>query len=236
MSTDLSGLYTTEKYTELNPTYHVEDSPWKAAHVLRMLSAHHLAPKSVVEVGCGVGEILHQLQERLPADTVFDGYEISPAAFRQCGPRANTRLRFHCEDLLATAPAAFELCLCMDVIEHVPDFMGFLTALRDRARYAIFHIPLDVSALSVLRGWPMLRSRASVGHIHYFYKDTALAALADTGYDVIDWFYTSGVVDRPQTTNERILRLPRRALAHFNPDFTARLLGGYSLMVLVRCN
>lgn len=234
MSTSHPEFYTTDQYTQLNPSYHVEDSPWKAAHILTMLRSHRLQPRTVMEVGCGVGEILRQLQSQMPKQTVFDGYEISPPAFAQCQGRANEKLRFHCRDLLDEAGARFDLCLCMDVIEHVPDYLGFLSALRTKADYKLFHIPLDLSSLSVLRGWPLLRSRESVGHIQYFFKDTALATLKDAGYEVIDWFYTSGSVDRPKTLNARMMKIPRQLLYHLGRDFCVRLLGGYSMMVLAR--
>jgi Methyltransferase domain len=227
-------MYTTEEYTQLNPTYHVEDSPWKAAHILRMLRANKVAPQTVAEVGCGAGEILRQLQGRLPPATEFDGYEISPAAFELCRSRANSKLRFHCVDLISRPAAPFDLCLCLDVIEHVPDYIGFIKALRSKAHYKLFHIPLDLSVLSVLRAWPILRSRKTLGHIQSFFKDTALATLGDAGYEVIDWFYTSGVVDRPATIKARMLRVPRVALYRLNRDFAVRLLGGYSIMVLAR--
>lgn len=128
----------------------------------------------------------------------------------------------------------FDLCLCMDVIEHVPDYIEFTKSLRSKEHYKLFHIPLDISALSVLRGWPLLRSRKTVGHIQYFFKDTALATLSDAGYQIVDWFYTSGVVDHPPTTKAKILRLPRLLLFRLSRDLAVRLLGGYSIMVLAR--
>lgn len=234
MTPTITNLYTTDAYLQRNPNYHVEDSPWKAAHVMRMLQRHSISPRSVAEVGCGAGEILRCLQDELPEETLFDGYEISQPALAMAGPRANAKLRFHCEDLLGAVTPRFDLCLCMDVIEHVPDYLGFLNGLRPKGDYKLFHIPLDLSALSLLRGWPLLRSRETVGHIHSFYKDSALATLADAGYDIIDWFYTSGSVDRPRSAKARLLKFPRELLYRFKRDFAVRLLGGYSMMVLTR--
>ncbi len=34
-------------------TWHAEDSPWKATHVVTMMKKHHLRPSVVGEVGCG---------------------------------------------------------------------------------------------------------------------------------------------------------------------------------------
>jgi len=229
-----TSIYETGEYVERNPTYHVEDSSWKATQILKMIEKHRLGSETICEVGCGAGEILRQLQSRLPATTEFSGYEISPQAFALCQPIANERLQFHCEDLLTARSPYFDLLLCIDVFEHVPDYINFLKALREKARYKIFHIPLDMSAQWVLRGRPILREREQAGHLHYFMKDTALSTLSDTGYDVIDWVYTAGAIDHPRSVKAKLASLPRRILTSINQDFVARVLGGYSLLVLAK--
>ena len=64
-------MYQSGEYVEKNPTYHVEDSSWKAEQIVRMMKQNQLQPRTVCEVGCGAGEILRQLQTQLPADTEF---------------------------------------------------------------------------------------------------------------------------------------------------------------------
>src|SRR6185295_13503483 len=157
-----ANRYTDGRYLEDNPQYHVEDSPWKAAQVLKMLARHAFPVRTVAEVGCGAGEILRQLQLKLPSDTTFAGYEISPQAIALARARENDRLRFHQADLLATEVGPFDLLLCMDVFEHVEDYLGFVRRLRARARQTMFHIPLDLSVQSVLRMTPIVRTRATL--------------------------------------------------------------------------
>lgn len=227
-----SSIYETGEYVERNPTYHVEDSSWKAGHVLRLIQKNSLQPRTVCEIGCGAGEILNQLQSQLPADTEFFGYDISPQAVELCRQRENERLHFHCEDLITADTPSFDLLLCIDVFEHVQDYIGFLRDLRRKAHYKIFHIPLDMSAQWVLRGRPILREREQAGHLHYFMKDTALGALRDAGYEVLDWTYTPGAIDNPRSIKARLARWPRRLMMSVSRDFTVRLLGGYSLLVL----
>ena len=227
-------LYESGKYVEHNPTYHVEDSPWKAQQILRMLHRHQLRPGTVCEVGCGAGEVLRQLQQHLSSETLFHGYEVSPQAFALCKQRENDRLRFFCEDMLRRETEVFDLLLCLDVVEHVEDYMGFLRQLRGRAVWKLFHIPLDLSAQAVLRRTPLIVSRAAAGHLHYFMKETALLTLQDTGYEVLDHFYTPAAIDRAASLRARIAKWPRRLLALVSPDWTARLLGGYSLLVLTK--
>lgn len=229
-----NSIYETGEYVERNPTYHVEDSLWKARHILRLLEKNSLEPRTICEIGCGAGEILKQLQSALPAETDFFGYDISPQAIELCRQRANERLQFHCADLIAADTPDFDLLLCIDVFEHVQDYIGFLRDLRGKARYKVFHIPLDMSAQWVLRGQPILREREQAGHLHYFMKDTALAALRDSGYEVLDWTYTPGAIDNPRSIKARLASWPRRLMMKVNQDFTVRVFGGYSLLVLAR--
>lgn len=226
------SIYQTGEYVAKNPTYHVEDSSWKAEQILQMIAKNRLEPRTVCEVGCGAGEILRQLQSRLPAATEFFGYEISPQAFALCQERANERLQFKCEDLITANAPHFDLLLCIDVFEHVPDYLSFLREVRSKAHYKIFHIPLDMSAQWVLRGRPILREREQAGHLHYFMKDTALASLRDSGYKVLDTAYTAGAIDHPRSIKARLASWPRRLLAKVNEDLVVRVMGGYSLLVL----
>jgi hypothetical protein len=89
-----------------------------------------------------------------------------------------------------------------------------------------------MSVQFVLRAEPILWMRKNVGHLHYFMKDTALSTLEDTGYKILDYFYTPQHVDLAKTLKAQLLKLPRKMLFAMHPDLMVRLLGGYSLLVL----
>src|SRR5687767_15620947 len=96
----ISELYIQKnsKYAESHPTWHIEDSPWKAQQILTMLKRNKLTPKSIAEIGCGAGEILNQLHERLEDKTIeFSGYEIAPDAIELCNQRAKPGLTYYHE-------------------------------------------------------------------------------------------------------------------------------------------
>ena len=188
IATPKSRMYTDGEYLERNPTWHVEDSAWKAEQILTMLSKHNLTPQTICEVGCGAGEVLAQLQANTDKNCTFFGYDISPQAFELCKQRTNERLRFELRDITKEADDSFDLLLLIDVIEHVEDYLGFLRDVRTKGRYKILLIPLEFTAMGVLRRWPE-HSLNKAGHIHFFTKDIALQSLQDTGYTVIDFFY-----------------------------------------------
>ncbi|WP_437937442.1 class I SAM-dependent methyltransferase [Sorangium sp. So ce341] len=229
-----AGLYTEGGYLENNKTWHAEDSPWKAKQILRILEKNHIQPKVVYEVGCGAGEVLNQLHQQLPASVEFHGYDISPQAFQLAKAREKDRLTFHQEDLLEK-DISCDVLMIIDVIEHVEDYYTFLRRLKSKAEYKILHVPLDLSVQAVLRMKPILDVRRNVGHIHYFVKQTALASLQEAGYEIVDYFYTAGSVElSSKSFKAKLLRYPRRLLFALDQDFTARVLGGYSLLILAR--
>lgn len=231
-------VYTQENstYKTTNPSWHVEDSPWKATQILKLLERNHLQPKSIVEIGCGAGEILNQLYQRMEDKTIqFSGYEISPDAYSFCKTRAKDRLRFFQQDLPATN-GTYDLLLMLDVFEHVEDYYGFLRKAKEKATYKIYHIPLDLSHFYIMMNG-LMKQRKKVGHIHYFNKDTALASLEDTGHQIIDWFYTRHCFElhtEGLSQAARIVNFIRRSTFSFNPDLAVSLFGGCSLIVLTK--
>lgn len=230
-------IYTKQdgKYLQNNPTWHVEDSPWKARQIIKALDRNSFEIKSVVEVGCGAGEILNQLYQSMPEDINFTGYDISIDAIQIAESRKKERLDFKYANFLETK-TDYDLLLMMDVFEHVDDYLGFLRKCREKSKYTIFHIPLDIDVLGVLRNVP-IKTRKAVGHLHYFSQPTALATLVDCGYEILDTFYTPGMLEAPnRKLISKVAAVPRKILYNINPDFAVKLLGGYSLLVLAKNN
>lgn len=230
----MTDIYRDGTYADSNPTWHEGDAPWKARQIEGILRDNRLHPATVAEVGCGTGEILVQLATAFPT-TRFSGYDISPQAHAMASTRSGPRLSFSTKDLVAERDEHFDVVVVADVVEHVPDCFGFVRGVRALGDHTVFHIPLDLSAQSVTRMTPILGLRASVGHIHYFTKDTALALLQECGFEVLDWRYTGSRLELPdQARSSRVVAPLRRwAFKHW-PDLTVRVLGGWSLLVLAR--
>ena len=228
------SLYLTGDYLLKNPAWHVEESPWKAKQVLRMLRQNNLSPKRICDVGCGAGEVLSQLQRNLNDDCEFWGYDISPQAVSLARIRTNDRLHFKLANLKNEGTSVFDLILALDVMEHIEDCWSFLRQLNTKSNYKIFHIPLDLSVQTVFRPSGLLKRRDLYGHLHYFTKQTALALLKDTGYQVLDYFYTPRSIDLGSERAEKLLNIPRRLLFPLDQDLTVRLFGGFSLLVLAQ--
>ena len=76
-------------------------------------------------------------------------------------PFGHQRLEFRLGDA-AKDPEHFDVMLVIDVIEHVPDPVGFLASVT-RQISAILHIPLDLSVQSVLRSDKLMERRRHAG-------------------------------------------------------------------------
>jgi len=229
-----ADIYKDGGYLERNPTWHVEESPFKAKYILSLLERNNLAPKTVSEAGCGAGEVLKQLQSKMSPDCEFWGYDISPQAYELSKSRANDRLHFQLADIGEIKGLPVDLMLILDVVEHLEDYFSFLRGIRSRARHKIFHLPLDLSAQAIVRKNGMMKRRLDHAHLHYFTKELVLQLLRDTGYEVMDWFYAPRSNEIGTQLIQKVFRVPRSIFYAIHRDLAVRVLGGYSLMVLAR--
>jgi 2-polyprenyl-3-methyl-5-hydroxy-6-metoxy-1,4-benzoquinol methylase len=229
-------IYTEEngEYLKNNPTWHIEDSPWKAKQILKMLSRNPINPKSIAEIGCGAGEIVNQLHQAMPNDVSFTGYDISGDAIGLAKQREKDRLKFEHSNFLEIN-SKYDLVLMMDVFEHVEDYLGFLKQCKSKAKNTIFHIPLDITMMKIWKNG-LISKRKSVGHLHYFMKETALATLVDSGYEIIDFFYTEEFIDLSvrKTIKSKLFYVLHKSLYKINKDLAVRMFGGVSLLVLAK--
>jgi SAM-dependent methyltransferase len=226
--------YVDGTYLEQNPGWHVTDSPWKAEQILKALRRNKIFPATVLDVGCGAGEILWLLQQSLGADCELWGTDVSPQAIELTRQRANGKLHFAPWYTSPWVGKFYDLVLVIDVLAHVEDYRGFLREVKKWGGYKLLHIPMDISVQHILRPKAMAERRKGHPHLHYFTKSTAMFALNDLGFEIVDWSYTPRAVDIPDHLRGRILRQPRKLLFRADPDLAATLLGGFSLMVLAK--
>jgi methyltransferase family protein len=234
----LEEIYTKGEFLAKNPTWHVEDSPWKAKQILHMMARNHLAPQTICEVGCGAGEILKQLQERMESTCEFWGYDISPQAIQLCEGRENERLHFKLTDLTKEQDVSFDMILIIDVIEHLEDYYSFLRSIKDKSTYKMIHLPLELT-LNMVLSRKLIQSREIHGHLHHFMKDTALQMLRDTNYEIIDYCYTHMSNEMPSNQlsyeiKRQVLKGPRKLLLSIDQDLAVRVLGGSNILMLAK--
>lgn len=227
-----TSLYTGGQYVTYNPSWHVEDSPWKAKQIQKILKRNDLQFSGMAEIGCGAGEILRQLQVVYP-DRQYHGYEISEQAFELCRQREQEGLTYYLKDMLKE-DVNYDIVLAIDVVEHIPDCFGFVSCLKQKAEYKIFHFPLDISGMTVLMPRYLAERGEKYGHVHFFTKESALGLLEDSGYQVLNYFYTPASIERGITWEAKLAKYPQKILYAIHRNFCIRLIGGFSFMVLAK--
>jgi hypothetical protein len=232
--------YIDGSYLNENPSWDREDAPWKASQINTILKDHQINPASMCEVGCGSGDVLRWLHHSYP-NTRLVGYDISPqvAQFWNEDGISDTesgggkRIIFILSNFHEKNTDKYDVLLMLDVFEHVRDPFTFLEESHRHADKFIFHIPLDLSAMSVARKKPLLSARRGVGHLHSYTKDLALETLTDCGYNILEWRYTgASLTMQNRSLKTQLARLPRQVLGWWNKDLSVRLLGGETLIVL----
>ena len=138
----MNSIYNTGDYLNNNPSWHSEDSPWKAEQIFKIIQKNFLNPAHICEIGCGSGEILINLNEKIH-DANFTGYEISPQAFAICSRKSSSNVNFVSGNLLEDSRAHFDCLLCIDVFEHVEYFYtaGALSLQNHSLKTKIVNLP-----------------------------------------------------------------------------------------------
>lgn len=236
MAFSSDNLYTGSEYFKKNPTWDDDTTGWKAGLISELIDKNKIQFKTVVEVGCGAGGILRYLYSKYPHAASWKGFDISGDAIRLAKEKEQGPIEFFHSDYLAAAAQQPDIILCIDVVEHIDHYYGFLQALQSKSGQFIFHIPLDLSCRSLLKPRLMHLQRQSVGHLHYFSKEMVEWMLYDTGYEVVDWFYTKAEIDleRPKGIKSFLKKYLRRFSFYLNKDLSAHLWGGYSMMIYAK--
>jgi SAM-dependent methyltransferase len=136
--------------------------------------ADEISFDTVLDVGCGNGELLLALNQRkniarlVGVDIAQKVIEVNRAAF--------PRFEFHQLDIgTACMPEQFDLVVCSEVIEHVRDWHLALRHLRRMcARYLIVTVPSG-------RVFPIDRM---MGHHRHFLQDELCQALQEAGFGI----------------------------------------------------
>jgi hypothetical protein len=225
-----TAIYTDGEYLKENPSWHTEDSPYKAQLVIDILTENKVDFTTCADLGCGAGLVTELLAKHYTKKQL-SGYELSPDAQKLIEQREKLEnLRFYNDNLL-TSDKKYDVVICLDVFEHVEDFFGFLRSLKLRGHKFVFNIPLDMNVMKLLTNG-IKYAREEVGHLHYFNYYSALATLKDCGYNVKSAHLSAAFLKIPPRNKRQAAILPIRLMSVlFGKHFAAKVFGGVSLVV-----
>jgi hypothetical protein len=141
--------------------------------------------QSVLDVGCGGGQLLSAARERGAVPCGFDVAVHAQEACRALGIEVVARI----EDL---GRRTFDGAVMSHMLEHVGDVGGVLRQLRDRTSWLCIEVP-NVTSLRARLSTSLTRARFGADerhrafpiHLSYFSPATLRRALDDAGYDVV---------------------------------------------------
>lgn len=240
---EASTYYTDGGYEHAAPTWHAEDAPWKVEQIMRVATLPSLdRPMRICDIGCGVGGVTLALRAELELRSVraeFVGYDIAQYAIDVALEKAEglSNVSFHCVDVMSLDHLDFDLCLLVDVLEHLNDPYTFLSALRKRGiRNCIVHLPLESNWLAIMRG-KTDPTKSDVGHLHFFDTHSALGFLARAGLTVTSWVYTPEIeldIRLHRTIGNMLAYVPRKLMFRLWPSLCVHTIGGAALMASCR--
>ena len=150
----------------------------KMEHVLKCVQPGN----AIIDVGCGIGEFIVRLQDRFHT---LVGVDISQPeiefAKKRIGNSSNVSL--YCGELNSHhfPNEHFDVCLCLDVLEHVPDLPRLLQEthrILKKGGSIVVTVPnwYDIIVSKVLRLNPL--------HIHTFTPWRWMAILKKAGFKI----------------------------------------------------
>lgn len=217
-----------------NAQRHREDARFKADYFLQVFLRSKdrtgVAVNSLVDVGCGSGDIIALLADSLGASgaMTFKGYDVSPHIVDITHAGVTYVYGDFCE-----SDEFVDMVTLFDVFEHVPDPIEFIKKVALRCKLIGFHIPLDDAWSFAFRN-RYRRSLRTPGHLLFLDTAAALNLLALAGLRVVDYEYTFAFrAPSGHSTWRAKLAYPVRAmLAKLSPWLLSKTLGGASLMVI----
>ena len=213
-----------------------QDAPFKSAAFLSLLqslpAANRTWLQSYADVGCGGGGVATQVSDAL----IERGYPLRKSAGYDVSPHVrqlrHPRVEFLMEDFCVTREH-YSLVTLFDVIEHVPDPLGFLQALSTRCDFIALHIPLDKTLVNCFFDRFHHRLK-SPGHLSLLDAPAAINLVTMAGITTLNYSYTHGY-DAPSGTMtglQRAMYPLRYAAAHLSPWLAQQTVGGVSLMLI----
>ncbi len=147
-------------------------------------------PRSLLDVGCGEGVLVHRWAQRLPASR-FVGIDLQEESI-QAGwaqrQAPNLQYRTMPAEDLPFADGEFELAAAIEVLEHVPDPEHTLAEMaRCAERHLLVSVPREPlwRMLNMARGAYLAQLGNTPGHLNHWSKRSFTRLLARHG-DVVE--------------------------------------------------
>ncbi|MFX1446395.1 MAG: class I SAM-dependent methyltransferase [Promethearchaeota archaeon] len=253
----IKKLYLEEDYIKKNPKLHEFDSPWKVKKILPLIDKilHNFEEKqiNILDIGGGAGIVLRDLCSYIEKKYnlkvnkfALDLSQESLDILKQRNPDLKKTLH---EDIRKTSLGDKELdiCLMIDVLEHVPKPQLALKELKRISKYVILKVPLEDNLY--YRFWNFItkgkRKQYIIefsSHINFYNFFNLKSQIKEYLGFILDYYFTNVFeffIKTPKYRNnmsskETLLNRISIIMYRFSPKLTSLLFQDF-IMILCEC-
>ncbi|MDO9338953.1 MAG: methyltransferase domain-containing protein [Bacteroidales bacterium] len=171
---------------------------WKARKLIQLIPDDFVV-NNILEVGCAFGVLLNNLADRLHLKTRI-GIDISGKNIKvarnlypDCYFFQGTLDEFIRVNPVEIKDHRFDLIVLSDIIEHIPDDLGFLEMVKKSSSYVLLNLPLEKSFRTRNRQYG---EQDSSGHLRCYDKDLAIRLVTMAGFEVVTSFTSIASSDK----------------------------------------
>ena len=162
----------------------------KADSVEQLLHRNRIKPESVLELGCGTGAVIGELQRR-GLGRHYYGIDYSATAIAYL-KTAFPDIQCAVADVAETANVfdkdSFDVVICSHIVEHLEDPLSFLQAVGQQFQfdYIVAEVPLEDLFFGRVKALLKDRSKNPAGHVQYYTRRSFLELVTTMQYSVVD--------------------------------------------------
>jgi len=167
---------------------------WKIDMLTRALP-EDIKFKSILEVGCAFGVVLDKFTKKIKikdatgldiaTENIKFAKEMFPELAFYSGTIENTFL-----DKQGLPLKQFDLVLLSDIVEHVPDELGFMKNVSKLSRYVLLNLPLEKSFSNRNRNYG-IHDRS--GHLKAYDPRDARSLIDRAGFKIVKSIYVNSL-------------------------------------------
>ena len=171
---------------------------WKVRKLIQLIP-EGFKVENILEVGCAFGVLLNDiadrlhLKNRLGIDISGNNIEAAKKLYPECKFFHGTL-----EDFINVIPdeirnSRYDLVVLSDVVEHIPDDLGFMKIVQNLTSYVLINLPLEKSFNTRNRQYG---EQDPSGHLRCYDKEDACLLVTNAGFEVISSFTSVGFFDK----------------------------------------
>ena len=163
---------------------YIDEIDFKTKELLKVIDQNGNY-NSILEVGCSNGILLHSLADKLGIKNKVYGIDISTKNIQDATQRFPKYVFIDgtIESFLETNNEVFDLVILSDIIEHVPDDLGFIKQVSSISKQILINLPLERSFTNRNRNYG---ETDTSGHLRCYNNKEGVALIEKAGLKIIN--------------------------------------------------